>query len=314
VLRTDQPVAVIFDIQHSSLHDGPGIRTNVFFKGCPLRCKWCHNPESYLPKQQLYYNAKLCVGCMKCAQVCKYAVHSFKREGDGVVHVVENEKCTGCGSCIKVCCYDALSLVGTQYTVDELLEKLKVDFPYYSIGKSGKERGGITLTGGEPMQQFAFIDSLLGRTGDIHICMETSGYADPKHFEKLLPRVNLFLFDYKATDPEKHRQFCGVDNGLILSNLDLLYNGGADIILRLPLIPGVNDDAGHFEGVARLLEKYSRIDHAEIMAYHNLGVSKSENFGLKPPEVSQKSAAKEKKDEWLDRFKFLGLEKKIKIG
>jgi glycyl-radical enzyme activating protein len=314
VSRIDGATAMIFGIQHLSLNDGPGIRTTIFFKGCPLRCKWCHNPESYSMQTQLSFNPMLCAGCLKCAEVCPSGVHNAVYAGGRPVHSVRHDLCTGCGKCMEVCCYGALELVGERYGPAQLLDRIRQDFPYYGIGGDKDGRGGITLSGGEPMLQAPFIEKLLELTGDIHICMETCGYADPEDYLRLAPRIGLFLFDYKATDPEKHRELCGTDNVLLLKNLDLLYRSGARIILRLPLIPSVNDDDGHLAGIAGLLEKYPGILRAEIMAYHNMGDAKAENLGMAVPSRGLANAAEADKRNWITRLKELGARQDIIIG
>ena len=314
---TDVPTARIFDIQRLSLHDGPGIRTNVFFKGCPLSCSWCHNPESQGAETRLSYKDKLCRGCGLCAQVCPQGVHRFfadpqsQKQGGGqgqsMNHEVKHEKCIGCGKCLQVCCYSALELVGSDYSVDELLEEIQSDLPFYAIG----EGGGITFTGGEPMLQYRFIsefaEKVSEKVGDIHLCMETAGYAPKEAFLEILPKIDLFLFDYKISDPEKHHMFCGVDNARILENLDLLHAQGANIILRLPIIPSVNDHDEHFQGIAEVLRRFPRILRAEVLPYHTLGESKGEHFGLKK-DFSQFIAPTEaQKQQWLSKLKGLGV-------
>jgi len=308
VFHTDKETAIIFDIMRFSLNDGPGIRTSIFFKGCPLRCLWCHNPESYIAKRQLIYHSHLCTGCMKCVDVCEYGVHKSEQVNNQLIHTVDHKKCVACGKCMKVCCYDALSLAGEIYTAEELLEKIKVDLQYFNIGKNLREQGGITLTGGEPMQQYKFIDEFLNLTGSIHICMETSGYAKTEQYAKIRERVNLFLFDYKATNREKHKALCGMDNELILKNLDYLYNMGSDIVLRLPLIPGINDDDEHMHGIAKLLKKYPNISHGEIMSYNNFGVSKSESIGDKAYISDLSNTTSEQKKIWLEKLHQQGVE------
>lgn len=301
-----EPQGILFDIQRLSLQDGPGIRTSLFFKGCPLRCAWCHNPESFIQGVQLQYSERLCVGCMACAAVCKQGVHTFAEKDGMSKHCVDHEKCNGCGECLKVCCYDALKLLGTRYTVTELLKLIDGDRPYFNRPDALNHTGGITLTGGEPMMQFPFVKAFLLEKGDLHVCMETCGFAPTEHFNEILPLVDLFLFDYKASDPILHRELCGQDNLLILQNLEFLYEHGAKIILRLPLIPGVNDDEDHLKTVAVLLKTHPGIDHGEIMAYHRLGVGKTNLFGMKGMKVDLPNATQQQKEGWLLRLRELG--------
>jgi len=305
VSPTDQLTATLFDIQRLALDDGPGIRTNIFFKGCPLQCSWCHNPESYTRDVQLSYSAQLCVQCGLCAEVCQHGVHEFHPGRGQLVHHVAHDKCVGSGECLTVCCYDALHLAGTSYTVDDLLKAVAVDIPYYSIG----EGGGVTLTGGEPMLQWRFVDAFLDALEDVHVAIETSGYASASAFEQILSKVDLFLFDIKATSSEKHQQLCGVDNEQILKNLDLLCSSDASVVLRLPLIPTVNDDDEHLRGIASLLERYPSIQYAQIMPYHNLGESKRERFGMAPQADGIPSTGDGQRAKWLNRLSLFGAEK-----
>lgn len=306
--------AVIFDIQHFSVNDGPGIRTNVFFKGCPLRCQWCHNPESYRMGQQLSFIASACVGCMDCVKVCPNGVNEPVIT-DGKLHLqIHYDKCKCCGKCLEVCCYDARSIIGKRATVEDIVAEVEKDKPYYAIGKDGK-KGGVTLTGGEPMNQFPFVSRLVDalRADDIDVCMETCGYGKTEDYATLVDRIDYFLFDYKVTGRERHKELCGVYNDLILKNLDFLCSHGAHIILRLPMIPGLNDTEEHFKRITELVNENPAIDHAEIMAYHNLGVAKAKNVGMEGDVLDQESATKEQKQIWMERFAKLGLTK-IKIG
>ncbi len=301
-----EPQGVLFDIQRLSLQDGPGVRTSLFFKGCPLRCIWCHNPESYAMGVQLQYSARLCVGCGACEAACKKGVHTFAEKDGTLVHGVDHEKCLGCGDCLKVCCYNALKLLGSRYTVAELLLLVNGDKPYFLRRDAKGQTGGITLTGGEPMMQFPFVKAFLQQKGDLHVCMETCGYAPTEHYRQILQMVDLFLFDYKSADPVLHRELCGQDNRLILENLEFLYENGANIILRLPLIPGINDGDEHLKAVASLLKTHPNIEHGEIMAYHRLGVGKTPRLGMKHMPVDLPNATGAQKEAWLERFRELG--------
>lgn len=314
---TEQPIkekkGMLFDIQRFSINDGPGIRTNLFFKGCPLRCKWCHNPESYLVGKQLSFISSACVGCMACVKACPNGANQVQLAEGKQYLSVDYKLCNACGKCIDVCCYNARSIIGREYTAQELLGEVLIDKEYYKIGEKEGQGGGITLTGGEPMLQFDFIDHFLNSVEDIHVCMETSGYAPTWQYEKLLGKVDLFLFDYKVSNPSKHKELCGVDNRLILKNLEYLCEQNVDIILRIPLIPGTNDDEEHLRETARIIKKHSNIRHGEIMAYHNLGVSKADNIGLCNKVLEQENATKEQKELWLQSFHNNGVEN-IKLG
>lgn len=303
--------ARVFDIQSFSLKDGPGIRTTVFFMGCPLKCRWCHNPESHSTLPQIMYHRNLCVGCMKCVDACKYGVHGIVLENGYPVHVVENSKCVGCGECLKVCCYDALTLTGKEYTPATLLQQVEKDFRYFQLADvDGKFKGGLTFSGGEPMLHTDFMVDFCSLVPDVHTAIETSGFADTGEFEKLLECIDLFLFDFKLADPRKHAEWCGVDNFLILENLDYLYGKGKEIILRLPMIQGVNDSEDHFDAIAALLKKYPNIARAEILPYHTFGIGKSEELGLPvDPDVPAQDATKEDVRRWLDELGSRGCSK-----
>ena len=266
----------IFDIQRFCIHDGPGIRTTVFLKGCPLRCKWCCNPESNSPDPQLSVMAENCIGCKACLPVCKGEALAL----DGARKVViDRRRCTACGDCPPVCDPKALEMVGRNASVEEVMEVVLRDRDYYQA--SG---GGMTLSGGEPLFQPAFSKALLeaAKAAGLHTVVETSGFADGAVLERFLPVVDLFLYDYKETDPALHQAFVGQSNAPILANLKRLHASGARILLRCPMIPEFNARKEHLDGIARTSAELPRLVGVELLAYHRLGISKLQRFGFPP--------------------------------
>lgn len=263
---------VIFNIQRFSINDGPGIRTNVFLKGCPLRCRWCHNAESLRPQRELRYRAAACVGCGACAAVCEHGGH-IVTEGE---HRVDRTVCVACGRCAEACFYDALEVAGRTITVAEVLEEAERDRPFYE--SSG---GGITLTGGEPAAQSEFAVALLtaARNRGLHTCVETCGHAPWAVMERLAAVTDLFLYDYKETDPIKHKAFTGVDNRRILENLRRLDERGCQTVLRCPVIPALNDREEHFKGICALANGLKNVTEIHVEPYHALGSEKYAQLG-----------------------------------
>jgi pyruvate formate lyase activating enzyme len=261
----------IFDIQRFCLHDGPGIRTTLFLKGCPLRCLWCHNPEGISGERHLSFDEGKCIGCGACALLCP-SVHRISGK-----HLLCRDACSLKGACVEACPSRALEIVGRDITVEEAAAELLKDKPYYE--ESG---GGVTISGGEPVMQGEFLCALALRLkGEgIRVALETSGFGDYGVYENLLSLADLFLYDYKESDPERHRQYTGADNQIILDNLKRLHDAGASILLRCPIIPGVNDREDHFKGIAALARKHPNLLGVEVLPYHKLGVSKTGRLGL----------------------------------
>lgn len=286
---------LISDIQRFSLHDGPGIRTTVFLKGCPLNCKWCHNPETQISKPQLSFSADKCLNCFKCVEVCPTGAHYIKDEQ----HKVNFSTCELSGECVSVCPNDALKIIGKENSVNETLETVLRDKEYYK--NSG---GGLTISGGEPMNQFSFTRDLLqlAKLNGIHTILETCGFAPKNRYLEIIHLVDLFLYDYKETDPVKHKEFTGVDSKVIIDNLKMLHNNGAKVILRCPIIPSVNDRDDHFEGIAELVSQLPNLISVELMAYHDIGRDKAVKVGRDNEYYHIENATEEMKNEWLKKL------------
>ena len=263
--------ATIFNIQRFSLHDGDGIRTLVFFKGCPLRCAWCSNPESQNPLPQLMYNKKLCINCGGCSGVCPGKAISHGEKGPEL----QRDRCHAHGLCAAACPSGALRLAGRHIPLGDLLEQVLQDRLFFR-----QSRGGVTLSGGEALMQGEFCHNFLKelKNNHIHTAVETCGLVPWSTLEKVLPVVDQFLFDYKVHAPEKHNLHTGAGNESIIRNLRRLATAGADIILRLPLVPGVNMDREHYDGVAALAEEL-KLPTLELLPFHHYGKGKYAELG-----------------------------------
>jgi pyruvate formate lyase activating enzyme len=295
---------IVVDAHRFSLHDGPGIRTTIFLKGCPLSCKWCHNPEAVSYKPQLSFNSEKCTNCFECVTACPSGVHKIFDNK----HVVSFEMCVLNQACVKACPNEALSIIGSTKSIGDIFKIVLSDKEFYS--NSG---GGITISGGEPMTQFEFTKSILilAKENSIHTCIETCGHAPTERYLEILDLVDLFLFDYKETDKSRHKDFTGVSNELILKNLSVIYDSGAKIILRCPLIPGVNDSEDHFAGIVELSRKFPNIEGIEIMSYHNIGIDKAEKIGMKGKYFVGETVLDIQKNEWIKKLNSYGCPAKL---
>jgi len=266
----------VFDIQRFAIHDGPGIRTTVFLKGCPLHCLWCHNPESQEPRPEIFFSPEKCIGCHYCEEACEHNGHQFV---DGV-HIYNRENCVRCGKCTLECYSRALETAGKLMSAEEVLQEVLKDRAFYD--NSG---GGMTLSGGEPMMQFEFTRDLLrlAKEEGLHNAIETCGASSWARYEEILPYVDLFLYDIKETDVELHQQFTGISNQIVIENVTALARAGAPIILRCPIIPGLNDRTAHFKAVAELANSLPTVFEINILPYHPLGTSKSQRLGKEAP-------------------------------
>lgn len=280
----------IFNIQKFCVNDGPGIRTTVFLKGCSLNCIWCHNPESQSSDSEIMFYTDKCSVCGRCSAVCPNRCHSF----DGDVHSFERSRCIRCFACTETGC-DALERVGREITSDEVVDEVLKDKIFYD--NSG---GGITLSGGEPLYQLEFSLELLrkAKENSLHTAVETCGFTSPNNLKQIAEYTDLFLFDYKETNPVMHKAFTGVGNEIIISNLKLLDSLRKQIILRCPIIPGHNDRQEHFKGICRIANDLENITCVEIEPYHSLGENKYSSLGRNAHKINLPD--EEQKADWLN--------------
>jgi pyruvate formate lyase activating enzyme len=262
----------VFDIKKFSIHDGPGIRTTVFLKGCPLHCTWCHNPEGISPSSEIQYWDKRCIGCQECVEVCENRAIAFINE----VRFHYPELCQGCGACAQVCPTEAIELIGSRMTVLEVMEAIEKDVIYYD-----QSNGGVTFSGGEPLLQTEFLEAVLRACKDhgIHTVVDTSGYVSFGVLKKIKPLVDLFLYDIKLMDTDRHIQHTGVSNQLILENLRELVITGAQVTARIPIIPGINDDSDNICQTGDFLKSLGTLPEVNLLPYHRAATHKYQRIG-----------------------------------
>lgn len=269
---------LIFDIRKFSLHDGPGIRTTVFFKGCPLSCQWCHNPESQSFQPEIMFWESRCIQCGTCFGHCpEEAIIPVKDQDGRIQYPTDRNLCTQCGECVAVCPTSARELIGRCMSVTDVMNTIERDRTFYE--ESG---GGVTFSGGEPLAQPAFLGDLLRacKKMDIHTAVDTSGYAAWDILEKIHPQVDLFLYDLKLMDDNRHRQYTGVSNRRILENLRALAECGVAIVIRFPLIPGINDDMENLCQLGEFLSALPGLDRLDVLPYHPSALGKYERLAL----------------------------------
>lgn len=283
----------IFDIARGSINDGPGIRTTVFVKGCPLSCIWCHNPESQVFSPQLSYHDNLCIDCGQCFSVCKRNVHYLE---DGQ-HKIAFSQCNHCGECVDICPTEALTIMGKNMSARQVFDIVKKDMPFYQ-----DSNGGLTISGGEPLSHRDFCIELLSlcREAGIHTCIETSGMGKPETLKELAKLTDLFLYDWKVSSKALAERTIGTSNEIIQDNLEMLLSQNAKVILRCPIIPEINDTDEHFTAIASFLSQNKYL-YAELLPYHSFGVGKGEGIGKKQEKF--RNPTDDDKENWLQWFR-----------
>ena len=297
---------IVFNIQKYSIHDGPGIRTIVFLKGCPLRCEWCSNPESIQTDIEIMYNCGTCMLCKQCISVCKG--NSLKLDKKNQFIIINRTECDKCGKCVEICPSGALTLAGRYMSAEEVLQEVKKDLLFYR--KSG---GGITLSGGEPGSQTDFSEAILKSVYSmgIHTAIETCGYYSYKILKRLAKWTDLFLYDIKHVDDLKHIYGTGVSNKLILNNFRKLIENGASVIVRIPIIPGFNATNEDITLICQFLSKIGGFKEMHLLPYHRLGNSKVKSLN-KAKKIEREPLSKKELlsiEEVVTKFKF-----KVQIG
>ncbi len=290
---------IVFNIMRFSVHDGPGIRTTVFLKGCPLRCAWCHNPESQSFHPEVMYSAARCVHCGDCIAACPNHALAWSSESGPVR---DRDRCENCGTCAGACPTAARQVVGRQMTVAELMREIRKDAIFFD--ESG---GGVTFSGGEPLAQPDFLAAALDACAQegIHRVVDTSGFAPTDVLRRIAPNVSLFLFDLKTLDDARHRQFVGSSNELVLKNLKTLVALGSKLIVRIPIIPTVNDDIKQIRAAVEFLADLG-LREFSLLPYHSLGDDKYSRLSLEQPKQTFSAPTLSDIQSIADRFRSHG--------
>jgi pyruvate formate lyase activating enzyme len=297
---------LIFDIKRYAINDGPGIRITIFLKGCPLSCKWCHNPESQSPEVQKFYTASKCIGAQDCIEICPNNALTLTPNG-----IVTNyETCKLCGKCAEVCPTKAIEMSGKMYDIDELLKIIEREQVH--IDQSG---GGVTISGGEPLMHADFLIKLLDACGqkNLHRTVDTSGFADTKTLLEVAKRTELFLYDLKLMDSDKHKKWTGVGNRLILKNLKHLAKTEANINIRIPLIKNVNSDEICLEKMANFISELpGETLIVNLLPYHNIAANKYNKLGKNYNEMEMAEPSDKEQSQAIKIFEKYGIE--VEVG
>lgn len=296
---------LVFDIKKYAIHDGPGIRTTVFFKGCPLECQWCHNPESWRALPEHGFRKSRCVACGQCIENCPEEAISIIDSRP----VTEMNKCTLCGRCVDTCITCAREIIGREMTVNEVINEIERDNIFYD--QSG---GGVTFSGGEPLMQSEFLIGLLNQCQKkrIHTAIDTSCYAEPNIIDLISEKANMFLCDIKHMDSETHKKFTGVGNSLILDNIKLLSTAGKNIIIRIPVIPDFNDDKTNIEATGKFIASLSGVIRVDILPFNSGGKEKSSRLTIQNKYLQTKAPSEEYMKSISKKLSKYGFE--VKIG
>ncbi|MDD5496974.1 MAG: glycyl-radical enzyme activating protein [Atribacterota bacterium] len=281
---------IIFNINKFAIHDGPGIRSTVFLKGCPLRCQWCHNPEGWLTQPEIIFDEQKCIKCYQCLSYCPQQAITLKND----YPYTDKQKCQLCGNCVTICLGKAREIIGYKVSSKEVMTEIKKDLIFYE-----ESDGGVTFSGGEPLLQIDFLSELLYlcQQEGISRAVDTCGYAPWSHLERIIPLVDLWLYDLKVMNEQRHLEYTGVSNQLILENLKRLSQKSNNIELRIPLIPGVNDDKEEVEEMAKLINSLN-IGKVSVLPFHRMGLDKYTRLGLK----TEMKATTEPSAEYLEKI------------